>query len=157
VSDEAELLRVLHEHALGVARELRRSALCATTVKLKLRWPDFTTPTRQMTLPQATDAGEQIYALARQLFARLWKPGQPVRLLGVGVSGLTDQPRQIGLFDRPDERVEKLTAAVSAMRARFGEKAIVRGSDMRRRASDILGKDHPGKDHPSTDNPGTDR
>jgi DNA polymerase-4 len=132
VGDEAELQRVMHDMSLGVAAELRRSGLCATTVKLKLRWPDFTTPTRQMTLAQPSDDGEQIYSMSRQLFARLWQPGQMVRLIGVGVSGLTDQPRQMGLFDVPDPRAEKLTATVSAMRARFGDKAIVRGSDMRR-------------------------
>jgi DNA polymerase-4 len=132
VGDEAELQRVMHDMSLGVAAELRRSGLCATTVKLKMRWPDFTTPTRQMTLVQPSDDGEQIYAIARQLFARLWQPGQMVRLIGVGVSGLTDQPRQMGLFDAPDPKAEKLTATVSAMRARFGDKAIVRGSDMRR-------------------------
>jgi DNA polymerase-4 len=85
-----------------------------------------------MTLAQPSDDGEQIYSMSRQLFARLWQPGQMVRLIGVGVSGLTDQPRQMGLFDVPDPRAEKLTATVSAMRARFGDKAIVRGSDMRR-------------------------
>jgi DNA polymerase-4 len=132
IGDEAELLRVLHDMASGVARELRRSGLCASTVKLKLRWPDFTTPTRQMTLAQPSDDSEQIYATARQLFTRIWQAGQKVRLVGVGVSGLSDQPRQMGLFDVPDERAEKLTATVSAMRARFGEKAIVRGSEMRR-------------------------
>lgn len=132
VGDEAELLQTLHDMALGVGRELQRSGLCATTVKLKLRWPDFTTPTRQMTLGQPSDDGEAIFATARQLLARLWQPGQMVRLIGVGVSGLTDQPRQMGLFDAPDEREEKLTATVSAMRKRFGDKAIVRGSDMRR-------------------------
>ncbi len=132
VGDEAELLRVLYDQAMGVARELRRSGLCASTVRLKLRWSDFTTPTRQMTFAQPNDDGEQIYALARQLFARLWQPGQKVRLVGVGVSGLTDQPRQMGLFDPPDERSEKLTATVSAMRTRFGDNALVRGSDMRR-------------------------
>ncbi|MCC6458404.1 MAG: DNA polymerase IV [Caldilineaceae bacterium] len=133
VGDEAELLHTLHGLALGVARDLRRSGLCATTVRLKLRWSDFTTPTRQMSLNQPGDDGEQIYAVARQLFVRLWQPGEKVRLIGVGVSGLTDQPRQMGLFDPPDVRTEKLTATVSAMRARFGEKAIVRGSEMRRR------------------------
>ena len=56
-----------------------------------------------------------------------------MRLIGVGVSGLTDQPRQMGLFDAPNERVEKLSATVSAVRARFGDGAIIRGSDIRRR------------------------
>ena len=142
VSDEAELLRTLHDMSLGVARELRRSGLCATTVKLKMRWPDFTTPTRQLTLGQASDDGELIYTTARQLLIRLWQPGQPVRLIGVGVSGLTDQPRQMGLFDTPDERSEKLTATVSAMRKRFGEQAIVRGLDMLRRRTKSSNEDN---------------
>lgn len=132
VGDEAELLRVLRDLAVGVAAELRRAGLCASTVKLKLRWTDFTTPTRQTTLAQPSDDAEMIYSTAKQLFTRLWQPGQLVRLVGVGVSGLTDQPRQMGLFDAPDERVERLSATVSAMRARFGDNAIVRGSDMRR-------------------------
>ena len=133
VGDEAELLRVLRDLAVRVAAELRRSGLWASTVKLKLRWTDFTTPTRQTTLAQPSDDAELIYSTAKQLFARLWQPGQLVRLVGVGVSGLTDQPRQMGLFDEPDERVERLSATVSAMRARFGDNAIVRGSDMGRR------------------------
>jgi DNA polymerase-4 len=132
VGDEAELVRVLHDLAMGVAKELRRSGLCATTVKIKLRWSDFTTPTRQSTLSQPSDDGELIFSTARQLLTRLWQPGQWVRLIGVGVSGLTDQPRQMGLFDTPDIRTEKLTATMSAMRARFGDRAIVRGSDMLR-------------------------
>jgi DNA polymerase-4 len=143
VGDEAELLRTLHELSLGVARELRRSALCATTVKLKLRWPDFTTPTRQVTLGQPSDDGELIYATAKQLLVRLWQPGQFVRLIGVGVSGLTDQPRQMGLFDAPDERTERLTATVSAMRKRFGDTAIVRGSDVRRGREKKSGGEEP--------------
>jgi DNA polymerase-4 len=142
VGDEAELLRVLRDQAMAVASDLRRSGLCANTVKLKLRWADFTTPTRQMSLTPASDDGEKIYAAARQLFLRLWQPGQWVRLIGVGVSGLTDQPRQMGLFDAPDERMEKLTVTVSAMRARFGEGAIVRGSDMRRQRKQGGTQDH---------------
>ncbi len=133
VNDERELLRVLQDQAQRVAKELRTSGLCATTVKLKIRWSDFTTPTRQMTLPQATDDGEQIYTHACRLFWRIWQPGQFVRLIGVGVSGLSDQPRQMSLFDAPDERAERIVATVSAMRARFGDSAIVRGSEMRRR------------------------
>lgn len=132
MNDEAELLRVLNDLAQGVGRDLKRSGLCATTVKLKLRWADFTTPTRQATMAQASDDAAVIYTVARRLFNDLWQPGQMVRLVGVGVSGLTDQPRQMGLFDAPDERTERLVAAVSAMRARFGERALVRGSDVRR-------------------------
>jgi DNA polymerase-4 len=141
VSNEHELLRTLYDLSQGVGKELRRSGLTASTIRLKMRWSDFTTPTRQITLSQPNDDSDVIYATAKQLFLRLWQPGQPVRLIGVGVSGLTDQPRQMGLFDAPNERVEKLSSAVSALRARFGESAIVRGSDMRRRKKSSAGEE----------------
>jgi DNA polymerase-4 len=144
VSNEDELLRTLHDLAQGVGRELRRNGLAASTVRLKMRWSDFTTPTRQTTLSQPNDDSDTIYTTAKQLFVRLWQPGQPVRLIGVGVSGLTDPPRQMGLFDVPNERVEKLSSAVSAVRARFGDGAIVRGSEMRRRKQTNAGKDDLG-------------
>ena len=78
VADEAELLATLRTLADGVSRDLRRNGLGAITVKLKLRWPDFTTPTRQLTLTQPMDDGDTIYAAARRLFTRLWQPGQRV-------------------------------------------------------------------------------
>jgi DNA polymerase-4 len=131
VGDEEELVATLADLADGVSRDLRRHGLGATTVKLKLRWPDFTTPTRQLSLAQPADDAETILAAARRLLARLWAPGQKVRLIGVGVSGLTDRPRQMGLFDAPDPRQEKLYSTVRAVRARFGDSALLRGSEMK--------------------------
>lgn len=71
-----------------VAQTLQRRHLQGTTVKLKLRWADFATPTRQLTLSYPTSNEAIIGALAAQLLRQLWKAGQPVRLMGVGVSGL---------------------------------------------------------------------
>lgn len=130
VADAVKLHATLRSLAEGVSRDLRRQRLMGATVKLKLRWSDFTTPTRQMTLAQPTDNPQQIYAAALQLFQRLWLPGRPVRLLGVGVSGLGDPPRQMSLWDRPDERQERLQATVERLRARFGDQAVLRASDM---------------------------
>jgi nucleotidyltransferase/DNA polymerase involved in DNA repair len=42
-----------------------------TTVKLKIRWPDFTTPTRQLTLPQPTDEADVIIDAALRLFGQI--------------------------------------------------------------------------------------
>lgn len=130
VADAAKLHATLRSLAEGVSRDLRRKRLMGTTVKLKLRWADFTTPTRQMTLAQPTDDAQQIYAAALHLFERLWLAGRPVRLLGVGVSGLDDLPRQMSLWDQPDERQERLQAVVDRLRARYGKQAVVRASDM---------------------------
>jgi DNA polymerase-4 len=81
-----------------VAEHLRRQQLQATTVKIKLRWTDFTTPTRQTTLPRPTDRREIIEEAATLLLRQLWHSQQPVRLLGVGVSGLSPV-RQLSLWE----------------------------------------------------------
>jgi DNA polymerase-4 len=82
------LRQVLKAQADGVAGQLRRAGLWAGTVKLKLRWADFTTITRQAPLRPPTDDGEVIGQTALCLFTAVWETGRPVRLLGVGAAGL---------------------------------------------------------------------
>jgi DNA polymerase-4 len=67
----------------GVARRLTKSELAAGTVAIKLRYADFTTLTRQMSLAVPTDDEEVIYQAARNLLHGVWQQGRPVRLLGV--------------------------------------------------------------------------
>ncbi|GAB4481380.1 MAG: DNA polymerase IV [Anaerolineae bacterium] len=129
VADEAELKRTLRRLSDGVGRSLRRAGLKGTTVKVKLRWADFTTLTRQVTLGHPVDTDDAIYAAAEALFMRNWPRGRPVRLIGVGVSGF-DAGVQLGLWDAPDEEVQRLTAALDALRDRFGEGAIRRAGDL---------------------------
>jgi DNA polymerase-4 len=125
VTDGADLRRTLQEQAAAVSQELHRKRLTATTVKLKLRWSDFTTITRQTMTPQPTDDGAQIYSAAVRLLANAWQ-GEPVRLIGVGVSGLGALPRQLGLWDQPNEKEERLQAAIKKLQARFGENVVQR-------------------------------
>jgi predicted heme/steroid binding protein len=82
-----------------VGYNLRDEGYAGVTVKLKLRWPSFTTLTRQMTLPSPTDRDDRIASAALTLFEKVWSPGKPVRLLGVGVSGLGAPPRQLSLWE----------------------------------------------------------
>jgi DNA polymerase IV len=74
--------------ATRVGGRLRASAYSGRTVTLKLRRYDFTTLTRSLTLPQPTDDDRQIAAIARRLLTEAGAAGG-VRLLGVGVSGLS--------------------------------------------------------------------
>ncbi len=76
-------------HARRVAARLRAQALSGRTVTVKARRYDFTTQTRASTLPEPTDDPETIVRMARALVAGLDVAGG-VRLLGVGVSGLSD-------------------------------------------------------------------
>jgi DNA polymerase-4 len=131
VRDEPRLRATLRDLAAGVGRRLRRAGLGATTIGIKLRWADFTTVTRQTTLGQPTDQDEVIAVAAAQLFERAWQPGEWVRLLGVGASGLGPAPRQLGLWDVSDgEQQRRLQAAVRALRDRFGDGVVRWGSEL---------------------------
>ena len=108
-----ELHGTLREQAQGVAAQLQKHRLQATTVKLKLRWSDFSFSTRQTTLLFSTDVAPVIEEAATGLLKHLWVDAAPVRLLGVGVSGLSPV-RQLALFDRVDETSEVETATDEA-------------------------------------------
>jgi DNA polymerase-4 len=106
--------------------------LCGNTVKIKLRWSDFTTLTRQVSFTQPIDQDDEIFAAALDLFNKTWIRGRHVRLIGVGVSGLEETRRQLGLFDAAaKEEDRKLQSTLDALRDRFGESIIRRGGDVR--------------------------
>jgi DNA polymerase IV len=128
VSDRAVLLATLQRQAEKVAQRVQKTGVHFTTVKIKLRWPDFTTLTRQTSLSQPTEDGSLLYSLAEGLFLKEWQPGKAVRLLGVGVSGLVDAPRQLGLWDSGVERDRRLQEAVEEIKEKFGDKVIGRGT-----------------------------
>jgi DNA polymerase IV len=137
IVDRATLERTLREQAAAIAQKLQRNQLLGATVKLKIRWPDFTTPTRQLTLPQPTNEADAIAKAALRLFEQIWTGEQAVRLIGVGVSGLGSPPRQLSLWDAPaaptpDEaaRQQRVEAALAAIQARFGLGAVRRASDL---------------------------
>lgn len=92
ISDEKELGDVLEQLGAGVARALKEKSLKGQTVTIKLRDPDFQTITRQVSIPAPTNAENVIIKTAQKLLFANWMPGDPVRLFGVGVSGLT-RPR----------------------------------------------------------------
>jgi DNA polymerase-4 len=128
VSDDHALEKTLRSLAAEVARNLRYSNLAGTTIKLKLRWPDFTTLTRQITLPDQTDQADEIIKIALDLLRKVRKSGQAVRLIGVGVSGLGLPVRQLGLWDVGSEKSRKLQEVVDQLQAKYGKDVINRGN-----------------------------
>ena len=74
-----------------VAQDLDGKQLKGKTVTVKARLADFTTFTRQTTLPYPTGSGEVILETAWRMFSRELTPNRAFRLLGVGVSGFTEQ------------------------------------------------------------------
>ena len=87
-----------------VSRSLERRELWGRTVKVKLRLSDFTTFTRQTTMPEPAQSAAEIAAAASVLVRAETAPGRLFRLVGVGVSGFEEpsadrvlQPRLPGL------------------------------------------------------------
>ncbi len=82
-----------------VGRRLRRNGLAGRTVALKLRYDDLSSRTAQATLSHCTDDESVFIPPAKALVEQLWRPGERVRLVGVGISGFEAGDVQLGLFD----------------------------------------------------------
>lgn len=128
LNDGDKLRAQLKKLSQGVTHQLREKGYFASTVKLKLRWSDFSTISRQLTLKQLTQDEGEIAAKAEELFDKVWsKDSGPVRLLGVGASGLQHQVQQLSLWDIDVVKEQRLIDALHAVEERFGESVITRG------------------------------
>jgi DNA polymerase-4 len=118
------LQREIVRMADAVGTRLKRAGLAGRTVTLKVRFHDFRTITRSATQPAPVDAGPTIARVAKELLAAV-DPSPGVRLLGVSVSGLTDDPtRQLTLDDVAVGSWDDASQAVDDIRRRFGDAAI---------------------------------
>jgi len=99
-TDDREILRAcLREQTDEIAGRLKRKQLGACTVQVKVRYGDFTTLTRQITVEDPLVESGDFYRLACFLLARDKLVKRPLRLLGVGVSGLVEPAaRQLPLL-----------------------------------------------------------
>jgi DNA polymerase-4 len=105
IRSAAEIDRLLGEMAHEVASSLARRRVAACTITVKVRYPDFTTRTRSMTLPTPTSDAPTIERCAHQLVRRTEAAQQAVRLLGVGASELVPRDHeQLELFELTADR-----------------------------------------------------
>jgi DNA polymerase-4 len=142
----ALLRRTLLSMSERLAGRLREDGLVAQTVRLKLRFPDFNTVTRQSRLEQPTDQGPVIYEAAQQLLRAHLPARRKVRLIGLSLTGLLEEGGyQLQLFDRSDQRRIDIDRAVDDIRERYGREAIVRASLLRKT------RQEPGEDNPRED------
>ncbi len=102
--DADALMELVNRLSHDVAGDLDRRGLQGRTVKVKLRLSDFTTFTRQVTLPEPVQSPDRIASAAGRLLRAELGPRRLFRLVGVGVSGFgqqetadTLQPRMPGL------------------------------------------------------------
>ena len=104
--------------------DLRRKGYACRTVALKLRDEHFHTFGGQRTLPDATSSTRVIYESARVLLGDLHANSCRLRLLGLTLSGLTREARQLELDDSWREAACEET--VDRVRAKYGAGALRR-------------------------------
>ena len=122
-------LDYLSERVGNKLREREKQARCIT---LKLRYADFTTISRRQTLSQSTDTDQAIFNTGRRLLKRaLLQQKQAVRLIGIGVSHLTEAGRQLYMFDPKAARLEQLDRAIDLIRKKYGFTSIQTGRTLR--------------------------
>ncbi|HVO44110.1 MAG TPA: DNA polymerase IV, partial [Aggregatilineales bacterium] len=132
IHDHELLRQTLHKLSMAVGKQLRTHDLRGNTIKLKLRWADFTTLTRQVTLDLSTNREIAIYTAALDLFDKTWSAGRPVRLIGVGVSGFEAEGRQLSLFsDFLPPEDDQLRSTLDSLRSKFGDQAVQRGGELK--------------------------
>ena len=128
ISSGEELDRTLWTLCEKVSARAKEAGLAGSTVVLKLKTGDFKTRTRNQTLHDPTQLADRIYRAASPMLARE-TDGTPFRLIGVGISQLTDGD----LADPPDMldpgsmRRADAERAMDKLRAKFGNDAIITG------------------------------
>ncbi len=103
------------------AKSLREEKLQARTIALKLRYSDFSTVTRSLTLREGTDLDKKIYRCVEELFRRAYTRRGRVRLLGVCLSNFCSTAWQEKFFDEEKtDRLKGFYRSVDKVRDKYG-------------------------------------
>ncbi|MBR0662681.1 DNA polymerase IV [Neoroseomonas oryzicola] len=130
---EAPLWRMCEK----LARRLKEKDLAAAGVTLKLKTASFATRTRATRLPQPTRLPDVLFAAARPMLAKE-ADGTAFRLIGIGAQPLAPAA-EADRGDLADPEAPKRAArwaAVEALRARFGDDAVVKGRGLKKGRSE---------------------
>ena len=149
-ADVAVLESTLARLCEMVGRRLREQKLEARTLQLKLRYSDFSTITRAHSIPRPTQLDTEMYEEIRALFRRNWKPGAPIRLLGVHASSWSEGGDQMDLLGDPrHDRWQQAMAAADRLRDKFGDSAVGLAAGMKGKFRERTHEALPNMDPPT--------
>ncbi|MDP3392286.1 DNA polymerase IV [Sediminibacterium sp.] len=136
-TDEGFLLSELVRMTEKVAYELRQDGKLTGCIAVKIRYPNFDTTSKQIAISY-TLRDDELIPVAIDLFHKLYKKGEPIRLLGVRLSELTSHVLQGSLFDESDKKGD-LYKAIDAVKNKFGKGLLQKARTVK----------SPEKDNPS--------
>jgi DNA polymerase-4 len=109
-----------------VSARLKAGALAGSTVTLKLKTADFQIRTRASSLGHPTQLAARIFAAGRELLAREADGRTLFRLIGIGVTALSDADGA-DFADLIDRRTAEAEQAMDRLREKFGDDAVIKG------------------------------
>ena len=131
-----EIRPVFERLAQSVEGRRNKADKKAGIFSMEIKYYDFRTVSHQIQMDKPTNDPEVLKETACSLFLEVWS-GEPVRLLGIRTSKLTDEaaPEQLSIFDieipkEPDEKHKRLKKAMDELNERFGEGAVMKASLM---------------------------
>lgn len=129
LTEREQYRRVLLNLADQTTRRLRRQDMMCSTVQITIRDPSMKTITRAAGLGVPTDASDDVYKVACRLMDANWQAGDPVRLLGITLQGLSPKQEtavQLDLFSYEEApKKDKLVTVMDRLRDKFGEGAVL--------------------------------
>lgn len=137
-----EVTPVFERLAQSVGSRLKKAGKKAGMVSMEIKYYDFSTTSHQIQLDRPTNDPGVLKETACSLFLEVWS-GEPVRLLGIRTSKLSDEtaPEQLSIFDieipkEPDEKHKRLKKAMDEINGKFGEGAVMKASLMPKKPND---------------------
>ena len=133
LTDPAEILAGITLISDQVGTRLRRKKLFASVVQIQIKDTSLKVINRQKQLVQYTCNTRLIRDTAVRLLRENWPEGMPIRMLSVGVTGLSlDGSQQLDLFmdTAKAEKAQRLDEAVDSIRAKYGKQSITFGRTM---------------------------
>ncbi|MDH6229491.1 DNA polymerase-4 [Mesorhizobium soli] len=128
LASAADLVPVLRALSEKVSARLKKAGIAGRTVVLKLKTSDFKIRTRNRQLADPTRLADRIFQTGLQLLEKE-TDGTRYRLLGIGVSDLSDADRADppDLVDVQARKRALAEGAIDALRDKFGKKAVETG------------------------------
>lgn len=110
----------------NIAFQLREQNKLTGCVTVKLRYSNFETFTKQISIPY-TNADHILLKTAKELFDKLYDRRMLIRLIGIRFTHLIPGNYQISLFEDTEEMI-RLYQSIDSIKHRFGEKKLMRAA-----------------------------
>jgi DNA polymerase-4 len=110
--------------------KVRQDGKWVRTLTLKVRYPDFSQSSHGRSLDSGTDVEAPFYPLVEPLLRACWTRRQPLRLVGVRLSGVEDRPAQLEMFAQADEKRRRLAGVLDLLNQK-GKAAVKHGHQLK--------------------------